>query len=461
MTSRVLVADDHEPNRRLLQARLESESFDVVLAEDGVEAVEAAIAHLPDLILMDIMMPRMDGFEATRAIKADPRTRHIPVVMVTALSQQADRVRGLQAGADDFLTKPIDDVILFARVRSVLRLKQSLDELHSRRRNERPAGAPQAGDAPQDIDVSDDARILLIADPGCSARPVERLVVEHRVRVETDPARALRLAQGPWDLMIVDLAAETFDGLRLAERLKADEATRRLPILAFVDARDRDRLVRALDCGVNDVLATTADSQELDARVRALVRRKRYADHLRASLEPSPYLAANDPLTGLRNRAALSAELAVLVQRCRADGVPLSVVMIGADHLAPISEAYGREVGDQVFRALAERLAGERRATDVAGRYGAEELAVIMPDSDIDAARDFAERMRRAAGEEPIRIDQDKSVVVTVSLGVSRLEPDDDVARLLDRVEQALDAAKRRGRNRVIVARLKRPNEAA
>src|SRR5690606_21177899 len=128
MSARILVVDDLEPNVRLLRAKLEAEYFEVLTADSGFEAIEVARAEQPDLILLDVMMPGMDGFETCQRLKDDPKTRHIPVVMVTALDQQEDRVSGLRAGADDFLTKPIDDVALLARVRSLLRLKAVMDE---------------------------------------------------------------------------------------------------------------------------------------------------------------------------------------------------------------------------------------------------------------------------------------------------------------------------------------------
>src|SRR5438128_65999 len=132
MTARVLVVDDVELNVRLLTAKLTSEYFEVLSADNGPTALVMTEAELPDIILLDVMMPRMDGFEVCRRLKANPRTADIPVVMVTALSDVADRLRGLEAGADDFLTKPVNDTALFARVRSLVRLKRTMDELRLR-----------------------------------------------------------------------------------------------------------------------------------------------------------------------------------------------------------------------------------------------------------------------------------------------------------------------------------------
>ena len=132
MTARVLVVDDILANVRLLEAKLAAEYFDVVTAMNGVDALEAVQRTKPDIVLLDVMMPGIDGIEVCRRIKANPQTQHIPVVMVTALDQPEDRVRGLEAGADDFLTKPVNDVSLFCRVKSLVRLKMLTDELRTR-----------------------------------------------------------------------------------------------------------------------------------------------------------------------------------------------------------------------------------------------------------------------------------------------------------------------------------------
>ena len=132
MTARVLVVDDILSNVKLLEAKLTAEYFEVVSAFNGVECLARMAEQVPDIVLLDVMMPGMDGFEVCRRIKSNPLTAHVPVVMVTALDQPSDRVAGLEAGADDFLTKPVDDAALFARVRSLVRLKMMTDELRMR-----------------------------------------------------------------------------------------------------------------------------------------------------------------------------------------------------------------------------------------------------------------------------------------------------------------------------------------
>src|SRR5215831_13503208 len=132
MTARVLVVDDVPANVKLMEARLSAEYFDVVTALSGHEALAMCERAECDIVLLDVMMPDMDGFEVCRRLKANPSTHHLPVIMVTALDQASDRVKGLEAGADDFLTKPVSDIALVARVRSLTRLKLVTDELRMR-----------------------------------------------------------------------------------------------------------------------------------------------------------------------------------------------------------------------------------------------------------------------------------------------------------------------------------------
>ena len=132
MSARILVVDDVPANVKLLEARLSAEYFDVLTASNGAEALAICTRAECDIILLDVMMPDMDGFEVCRRLKSNPATHFIPVVIVTALDSPADRVRGLEAGADDFLTKPVSDIVLIARVRSLTRLKMMTDELRMR-----------------------------------------------------------------------------------------------------------------------------------------------------------------------------------------------------------------------------------------------------------------------------------------------------------------------------------------
>lgn len=246
MSARILVVDDVDVNVRLLEAKLTIEYYDVLTCNDGLSALAIAAEHQPDLILLDVMMPGMDGFETCRRLKAQAETRHIPVVLVTALDGREDRIKGLEAGADDFLTKPIDDVILFARVKSLTRLKHVMDELREREESGRRLGVDSDNAARL---RSEGGRVLIVDDDQRQAEKIaQELGGEHRVAIETDPEAALVAAKGALDLIIVNVAAASFDGLRIVAQAKSGDA-RRAPILAIVEPTERPRMIKALELG--------------------------------------------------------------------------------------------------------------------------------------------------------------------------------------------------------------------
>ncbi|HSV04238.1 MAG TPA: PleD family two-component system response regulator [Phenylobacterium sp.] len=450
MSARILVVDDIEANVRLLEAKLAAEYYEVLTAGDGPTALALAAAEQPDLVLLDVMMPGMDGFSVCRRLKDDPETRHIPVVLVTALDGRADRVAGLEAGADEFLTKPIDDMMLFARVRSLTRLKAVIDELREREASGRRLGVIAGAHARLG---GAGGRILVVDDhPRQAQRVCAELAVEHRPVAETDAESALLTARAGVDLVIVNTAAKGFDGLRLAAQLRSDEATRTVPVLAIVDSDDRPRVVKALEIGANDILARPIDPQELAARVRTQIRRKRYTDYLRDNLDQSLELAVTDPLTGLHNRRYMQTRLDALSRRAGAGGEPVACLVIDIDHFKKVNDSFGHQVGDEVLREFALRLASNVRAIDLPVRYGGEEFVVVMPDTLLEDARRIAERIRLHVAGSPFRVLGGQELLsVTISIGVAAsLEPQDTPQALLRRADQAMYEAKAAGRNRVI-----------
>ena len=450
MSARILVVDDVEANVRLLEAKLGAEYYEVFTAPDGTTALAAAVEHRPDVILLDVMMPGMDGFEVTRRLKADLATRHIPVVLVTALDGRRDRLTGLEAGADDFITKPIDDVSLFARVRSLVRLKVVIDELRQREASGRNLGVIEGAAARL---AGAGGRIVIADDNERQAKRIaDELAVEHRPVMEPDPDRVSLAVRARADLLIVNTAAKAFDGLRLAARIRADEATRHVPILAIVEADQKARSMKALEIGVNDLLTRPVDPEELAARVKTLIRGKRYADFVRTNLDHSLELAVTDALTGLYNRRYMTNQLTALVNRAVRGGGPVAALLVDIDHFKRINDTFGHDVGDEVLREFAVRLATNVRAIDLACRHGGEEFVVIMPDTSLEQAYRIAERLRLHVASSGFRIATvEEPLTVTISVGVSStLGPDDTPLALLKRADEGVYAAKAAGRNQVV-----------
>ncbi|MBB3351171.1 PleD family two-component system response regulator [Rhizobium lentis] len=455
MTARILVVDDIPANVKLLEARLLAEYFDVMTAADGHEALAICERNQVDLILLDIMMPGIDGFEVCERLKASQKTAHIPVVMVTALDQPADRVRGLKAGADDFLTKPVNDLQLISRVKSLLRLKTLSDELRIRADTAHTMGMGDLMRAAEGR--GDEAGQVLLVDGRANSqeRIVRALKPIADVLALSDPQAALfEAAENAFDLVIVNANFDDYDPLRLCSQLRSLERTRFLPILIITEQGTDDMVVRALDLGVNDYIIRPVDPNELVARSLTQIRRKRYNDRLRASVKQTIELAVTDPLTGLYNRRYLDNHLNVLFNRSMARGRPLSVLITDIDRFKQVNDTYGHDGGDEVLREFANRVRSTIRGADLACRYGGEEFVVVMPDTSPEVAAAVAERLRAAVESAPFMLKRSsEALAVTASFGIASrfgavLTPD----QLMKQADLALYQAKNTGRNRVVAA---------
>jgi two-component system cell cycle response regulator len=453
MTARILVVDDIPANVRLLEARLSAEYFDVITAASGQEALEACEAGRVDVVLLDVMMPGMDGFEVCRRLKGDPATSHIPVVMVTALDQSSDRIRGLEAGADDFLTKPVNDLQLVTRVKNLVRLKTLTDELRLRASTTRNIGIEEllargAGSG------EERPRVLLVDERQSSSERIMRILRDSAdVTVTADPQAALfDAAEKPCDCVIIATGFAGYDPLRLCSQLRSLDRTRFLPILLVANDGDDGLVIRGLDLGVNDYVLRPIDPQELVARLRTQVRRKRYNDHLRASVTRTMEMAVMDGLTGLHNRRYLDSHLQTLFDRAAARQRPLSLLITDIDRFKSINDTHGHEGGDDVLREFASRLRKNVRGIDLACRYGGEEFVVVMPDTEFDIAMRVGERIRAGIAGQTFAVARGATAIdVTVSIGVaSMLKGKDSAADLIKRADLALYEAKTGGRNRVV-----------
>jgi two-component system cell cycle response regulator len=442
--------DDLEPNVKLLEAKLTAEYFEVLTALSGQAAIEIAREQQPDIILLDVMMPGLNGFETCERLKADETTWHIPVVMVTALDQQADRIAGLNAGADDFLSKPVQDIALFARVRSLTRFKQMTDEL----RHRHDAGTRMGVLGQKDLKAFDakHTNLLVVTDEGQLAGLGDTLTdvltnvsvgFEHDARIAIDAIR-----RGDPDLVLIDLGMKSYDPLRLCSAIRAFDTSRLAPLLAVAHPDSGRQVVRALDLGVSDYLLQPIEQQELAARVRTQLRRMRYIEYIRASFDETLELAVTDQLTGVYNRRFLANQGSRLIDEARSDGTPLTCLMIDVDHFKLVNDTYGHDIGDDVLREISKRLTISVRGSDLVSRFGGEEFCVLMPRSGRHDAHDIARRVLSEVNKTPIKAAGGLNLDVTVSIGVSVLTEADNLASLLKRADDALYRSKENGRNR-------------
>lgn len=453
MTGLVLVVDDIPANLRLLKAKLGAEYYGVAEAGSGQEALDLLGTVDPDVILLDVMMPGMDGFEVCRRIKQDPQTSHIPVVMVTALSEMSDRLKGLEAGADDFLTKPVRDIALFSRVKSLARYKQTIDEWRVR---EKSIGRLLGTDLPTLHQAGLDGASVMIVENEPFAR--DRLagifdgIAGIRIAAFADGPQALAaLDAGAPDLIVIgDLDK---DGpLKLCSAIRRRAGTRDVPMIVLGREEASDELARAMDLGVNDYAIRPVDKYELLARAKTQVARHRYHVQLRRGYEETIALAVIDPLTGLYNRRYLDAHLATKGAAMR-HGSTLGILFIDVDRFKAINDTLGHDAGDRVLCEVAKKLAASLRSFDTLARFAGDEFVILMPDMKTTALEVVAERLRsavteietgaEAGGGAPLR--------VTVSVGAALGTGDgEDIAALVRLADAAMYDAKRQGGNRVV-----------
>jgi two-component system, cell cycle response regulator len=298
---RILVVDDNRDNADVIALRLRLHGYLADVVTRGEAALRAVEASPPDLILLDVMLPDLEGYEVARRIKNDPTLPFIPIILVTARDSTSDKVAGLNAGADDYLTKPINFPELEARVRSMLRIKRLQDELEQK-------------------------------------------------------------------------------------------------------------------------------NQELQQ------------------------LSISDGLTGLFNHRHIRRLMKEEFERAKRTREPVAVAMLDLDHFKAVNDTYGHQAGDRVLQELADILRDTAREIDKLGRYGGEEFMVLLPDTGLNEATIFVERVRERVARQRFAADRVPDLTMTLSAGVAAYPPararePDALVHLAD---QALYAAKRRGRNRVV-----------
>ena len=284
MTSRVFIGAAR-PDAQLLEAKLAAEYFEVVTASDGEQLLAQIALVLPDVVLLDAMTPSLNAFDVCHRMKADPKTAHIPVVIVTASAMPSQRAMGLEAGADDFIIKPVDDTALFARIRSLIRLKMMIDEVKVREDAETRLGSRGVNEFIFEQEPS--GRILIVDD---NLENVEwlrsKLLPANELVLVSDFDEAGSLARGgDFDIYIVSLGIQAFDSLQLCSELRSAAETRTTPILVLQVEGESRKLCRALDMGVNDFVTPLADGNELLARVRTQLRKRYYSVRLRNSIQ--------------------------------------------------------------------------------------------------------------------------------------------------------------------------------
>jgi two-component system cell cycle response regulator len=453
MNGRILIVDDIATNRILYRSRLAAAFYEPILAESGAACLELAASHQPDLILLDLQLPDLPGNEVLRRLRADPATRDILVIVLTAATDDAVRLAALAAGADDVIGKPAADAVLLARMRNLLRAKAGLDF---------PAGEALAPGFAEPVQAFErKATVAVVAGQRDSGRQLQADLADAlggQLLLLSRPqalAEATLADAGPStvpDVFILqDDGTDSTGTLRFLSELKSHTATRHSAVCVLGRSGDGDDAAIAFDLGADDVVGAEVTAAELALRTRGLIRRKQRGDQKRARIKDGLRLAMIDPLTGLHNRRYALPQLEAIALKAAEEGAAFAVMIVDLDRFKLVNDRHGHGAGDQVLVEVSRRLTANLREDDLLARIGGEEFLVALPGAGMPLARTIAERLCRSIEERPIRLASGALLTVTVSIGVAVSD-----GRCLNSSEAVIEAAdlalldsKGSGRNQV------------
>jgi two-component system, cell cycle response regulator len=450
---KLLIVDDEPLNFKLLDAHLSHEEYIIIRASSGQDALEKVDEELPDLVLLDIMMPGIDGYEVTKKLKASPKTRQIPIILITSLSGTDDKAKGMAAGADEFLNKPVNKTELSARIRSLLRLKEYQEQLTSRNKAKEslftPSGSKAAVEPKKDTPV-----VLLVEDNDKDVRLFTAHLTGQPYRIKhirTGEEAVYMCHKEKVDLILLDVLLPGMNGFDVCQQLKENDKTRNIQVLIATSLSDLESKIKGIELGADDFLIKPIHKDELTVRVRALLRKKSYMDRLSTKYETALYAAITDKLTGLYNQAYFKHYLNFEIKRCNRQNQTLALLLIDIDDFKLVNDTFGHLAGDQLLEDLAEIIKKNIREIDLAVRYGGEAFAIVLPYVDKPHTQGVAERIRAVISAQKFRdTSNETDKAVTVSMGIAIYpEHAKTVRDLINNADKALYCAKKEGKNRV------------
>lgn len=461
MAGKILIADDVATNRIVMKVTLMEACYQVLQASGGAETIARARADRPDIILLDLMMSDLNGVAVCQALKNDPQTAQIPIIIVTSPNNEQLKIDALRAGANDFMVKPLDELTLLARVRSLLRARDTNEELRLRDGTSRELGFTQDKDT-----VLPAATIALISADNKTAigwkSALAGKINDNLIVIPKEKA-LLKTPDGQYpDVFVIssDLTKPN-DGLRLLSELRSRAETRHSAIIMVVPQNAHDKSASALDLGANDLMFDGFQPEELALRLKTQIKRKQQAEKLRKSVRDGLRMAVIDPLTGLYNRRYALPHLARISDRAKTTGRTYAIMVLDLDHFKTVNDTYGHSAGDAVLKEVAGRIKDNLRAVDMVARIGGEEFLVVMPDTRLTQARLTAERLCSVVSESsvsgpktPKGAEPDISISLSIGVAMGGLPNQaETVDQLIEAADRALYLAKSDGRNQVIFSR--------
>ena len=426
--ARILIVDNDPRNRKLLEAMLRPEGYVTRSISSAEDALESIALEAPDLIVLDVMMPGIDGYELTSNLKANGATSHIPIIMITAQSDRAARLAGLDAGAEEFLTKPVERSELWLRVRNLLRLKSFGDFLRNYNRILEQQVQTRTIDLQRfrtAMDATADGIFLI------SRESMQFVEVNATACTLFGYSRAELFALGP-----VVLGRSSVEELEtLYDEIIAGRGSREI-----IELQLQRKDGSSLEIEVHQQAQSTDTNWIIVAVVRDITERKESQKRLL-------HLAHYDALTGLPNRTLFYETLARTLSNATAQGSLIAVVFLDLDHFKNVNDTLGHACGDELLRQVSQRLVQCVRVRDTVGRLGGDEFALILQlRNGLHGATLVASKIRDTL-RQPFML-ANHEVVISASIGIT-LYPDDavDPQTLIKFADTAMYRAKQAGRD--------------
>ncbi len=453
---RVLIVDDEPTSRKLLAGILPKDMYEILRANNGQEALKKSVDNHPDVILLDIVMPGLNGIEVTRRLKADPRTKNIPVILVTCMDGMENKLTGLDAGAEEYLAKPINPVELRARVKSMLQLKQYRDQLAIRKQSE---GAVADGDQAEKCVERPDRElpvVLLVEDSKIDVSVVKSFLKNMPVRVETVSTGREAISHilaNKIDLILLDILLPDMIGFDICRRLKQIDENKDTAIIVITCLHDLESRIMGLELGVDDFLVKPIRRPELTARIRALLEKKQQLNNLRAHYETALNSSIYDWPSGVYNHSYFRRFLDLEIKKSLTQGYPVCLLRIDIDDFKMYNDSLGLEAGDSILKELAQILKNITRGVDLVSRYAEDEFAVVLPYTDRQGCNRVARRIEQAILlHDFLPGSSTQMKILTCSIGAAVYPVDATTEdELIRKAEEMLSMAKQRGKNQVCV----------